>query len=104
MNPYLILIVGFIGGVIGGILAFRPFKMFNLGYKSRKADKGFDCDEAYQKGYAEGNYQDYHDAEQYTKGWNDAMYYIFPESKKAKEIETVRKNLKLLKSESEGKE
>lgn len=28
------------------------------------------------------NYEDYHDAEQYTKGWNDAMDYIFPEAKK----------------------
>ena len=27
------------------------------------------------------NYEDYRDAEQYTKGWNDAMDYIFPESK-----------------------
>lgn len=31
------------------------------------------------------NYEDYHDAEQYVKGWNDAMKYIFPESKKAME-------------------
>ncbi len=23
------------------------------------------------------NYEDYHDAEQYTQGWNDAMHYIF---------------------------
>lgn len=23
------------------------------------------------------NYEDYHDAEQYTRGWNDAMRYIF---------------------------
>lgn len=23
------------------------------------------------------NYEDYHDAEQYTNGWNDAMHYIF---------------------------
>jgi len=28
------------------------------------------------------NYEDYHDGEQYTKGWNDAMDYIFPEAKK----------------------
>lgn len=28
------------------------------------------------------NYEDYRDAEQYTKGWNDAMYFIFPEAKK----------------------
>ena len=46
-------------------------------------------------------YEDYHDAEQYTKGWNDAMNYIFPEAKKAREREAVRKNLKLLEVESE---
>lgn len=33
------------------------------------------------------NYEDYHDAENYTKGWNDAMDYIFWESKKAREKE-----------------
>lgn len=49
------------------------------------------------------NYEDYHDAEQYTKGWNDAMDYIFPEAKKAREREAARKNLKLLEIESEGK-
>ena len=47
------------------------------------------------------NYEDYHDAEQYTKGWNDAMDYIFPESKKARDREAVRKNLKVLEAESE---
>ena len=41
------------------------------------------------------NYEDYHDAEQYTKGWNDAMDYIFPEAKKAREIESVKKKLKI---------
>lgn len=49
------------------------------------------------------NYEDYHDAEQYTKGWNDAMDYIFPESKKAREREAARKNLKLLEAGSEEK-
>lgn len=33
------------------------------------------------------NYEDYHDAEQYVKGWNDAMDYIFWELKKAREKE-----------------
>ena len=47
------------------------------------------------------NDEDYHDAEQYTKGWNDAMDYIFPESKKARDREAVRKNLKLLDAESD---
>ena len=28
------------------------------------------------------NYEAYRDAENYTKGWNDAMDYIFPEAKK----------------------
>lgn len=47
------------------------------------------------------SYEDYHDAEQYTKGWNDAMDYIFPEAKKAREREVERKILKLLEAESE---
>ena len=50
------------------------------------------------------NYEDYHDAEQYTRGWNDAMDYIFPESKKARDREAVRKNLKLLEVGSEDRE
>lgn len=50
------------------------------------------------------NYEDYHDAEQYTKGWNDAMNFIFPETKKAREKESIKKNLTLLKAESEDKE
>lgn len=37
------------------------------------------------------NYEDYHDAAQYTKGWNDAMDYIFPESKKARVKEFLKK-------------
>lgn len=47
------------------------------------------------------NYEDYHDAEQYTKGWNDAMDYNFPESKKTRDREAVRNNLKLLEAEIE---
>lgn len=46
-------------------------------------------------------YEDYHDAEQYVKGWNDAMDYIFPESRKAREREVARKNYKLLEVGSE---
>ena len=37
------------------------------------------------------NYEDYHDAEQYTRGWNDAMHYIFDseeEKRKKAEIES----------------
>lgn len=48
-------------------------------------------------------YEDYHDAECYTKGWNDAMDYIFPESKKARDREAVRNNLKVLEVERDDK-
>lgn len=47
------------------------------------------------------NYEDYHDAEQYTKGWNDAMDFIFSEAKKERERESIKKNFTLLKAESE---
>lgn len=47
------------------------------------------------------NYEDYHDAEQYTKGWNDAMDYIFPEAKKAREKESIKKKINIIKPESE---
>ena len=30
-------------------------------------------------------YEDYHDAEQYTKGWNDAMHYIFDSEKEKRQ-------------------
>lgn len=36
------------------------------------------------------NYSEYHDAEQYYKGWNDAMRYIFGEDKEEK-ISLVKK-------------
>ena len=39
------------------------------------------------------NYEDYHDAAQYVKGWNEAMDYIFPESKKKREKEAMKKKL-----------
>ena len=48
------------------------------------------------------DYEDYHDEEQYTKGWNDAMDFIFPEAMKAKEKQSTKKNLTLLKLESEN--
>lgn len=47
------------------------------------------------------NYEDYHDAEQYVKGWNDAMDYIFPESNKLKAEESIKKKFNIIKSESE---
>ena len=50
------------------------------------------------------NYEDYHDAEQYIKGWNDAMDYIFPESKKAREKESIKKKFNIIKAESEEEE
>ena len=50
------------------------------------------------------NYEAYRDAANYTMGWNDAMDYIFPEAKKAREREAMKKKLKLLKAESEDKE
>lgn len=50
------------------------------------------------------NYEDYHDAEQYTKGWNDAMDFIFPEAKREREMESIKKNFYIVKKESEGQE
>lgn len=50
------------------------------------------------------NYEDYRDAEQYTKGWNDAMDFIFPEAKKERERESIKKNFCIVKAESEDKE
>lgn len=50
------------------------------------------------------NYEEYHDEEQYTKGWNDAMDFIFPEAKRERERESIKKNFTLLKAESEDKE
>lgn len=47
------------------------------------------------------NYEDYHDAEQYIKGWNDAMDYIFPESKKLREEESIKKKFNAIKAKSE---
>lgn len=39
-------------------------------------------------------YEDYHDAEQYTKGWNDAMHFIFDsdEKKVSKRAESEVRN------------
>ena len=47
------------------------------------------------------NYEYYHDAEQYTRGWNDAMDFIFPEAMKANKKQSIKKNLTLLKAKSE---
>ena len=37
------------------------------------------------------NYDDYHDAEQYTQGWNDAMRFIFAEEEKEKQKQQQKK-------------
>ena len=50
------------------------------------------------------NYEAYRDAENYTKGWNDAMDYIFPEAKEKRKKESAKKKLKLLEAESENKQ
>ena len=42
------------------------------------------------------NYEDYHDAELYTMGWNAAMDFIFPEAKKIRERESKKEKLKLV--------
>lgn len=42
------------------------------------------------------NYEDYHIAAQYTKGWNDAMDFIFPDAKKIRERERIKKNLRVI--------
>lgn len=44
------------------------------------------------------NYEDYHDAEQYTKGWNDAMHFIFDSAEEQRKkyernTECLRKKL-----------
>jgi hypothetical protein len=48
------------------------------------------------------DYEDYHDAEQYVKGWNDAMDYIFPNAKKAREKESIRKKFNIVKEGEEA--
>lgn len=47
------------------------------------------------------NYEDYHDTEQYVKGWNDAMDCIFPNAKKARERESIKKKFNIVKEGSE---
>ena len=47
------------------------------------------------------NYEDYHDAEQYVKGWNDAMDFIFSKSKEEREKESMKKKFNIIKAESE---
>lgn len=43
------------------------------------------------------NYEDYIDECNYTKGWNDAMDFIFPEAKEKREKERIKKNISIIK-------
>lgn len=43
------------------------------------------------------NYEDYINEYNYTKGWNDAMNFIFPEAKKKREKERVKRNISIIK-------
>ena len=43
------------------------------------------------------NYEDYIIEHNYTKGWNDAMDFIFPEAKKKREKERIKKNMSIIK-------
>lgn len=43
------------------------------------------------------NYEDYISECDYTKGWNDAMDFIFPEVKEKREKERIKKNMSIIK-------
>lgn len=43
------------------------------------------------------NYEDYISEYNYTKGWNDAMDFIFPEAKKKRERKRIKKNISIIK-------
>lgn len=43
------------------------------------------------------NYEDYISECDYTKGWNDAMDFIFPEAKEKREKERIKKKLSIIK-------
>lgn len=43
------------------------------------------------------NYEDYINECDYTKGWNDAMDFIFPEAKKKREKERTKKSISIIK-------
>ena len=43
------------------------------------------------------NYEDYISECNYTKGWNDAMDFIFPEAKKKREKERTKKSMSIIK-------
>ena len=39
------------------------------------------------------NYEDYHDAEQYVRGWNDAMRFIFEIEESNNHCQRIWKNI-----------
>lgn len=43
------------------------------------------------------NYEDYISECNYTKGWNDAMDFIFPEAKEKREKERIKKSMSIIK-------
>lgn len=43
------------------------------------------------------NYEDHISECDYTKGWNDAMDFIFPEAKKKREEERIKKIMSIIK-------
>ncbi len=43
------------------------------------------------------NYEDCIIEHNYTKGWNDAMDFIFPEAKEKRERERIKKNMSIIK-------
>ena len=43
------------------------------------------------------NYKDYIDEYNYTKGWNDAMDFIFPEAKEKREKKRIKKSISIIK-------
>lgn len=43
------------------------------------------------------NYEDYISECDYTKGWNDAMDFIFPEAKKKRKKERTKKSMSIIK-------
>ena len=45
------------------------------------------------------DYEKYISECNYTKGWNDAMDFIFPEAKEKREKERIRKNMSIINTE-----
>ena len=45
------------------------------------------------------DYEDYVSEYNYTKGWNDAMDFIFPEAKEKRKKERIRKNMSIINAE-----